>query len=96
MADIKTPTAKDPVVKAAHAGLCPACGGGWRAGTFITRKNGQWIHRLCARGDRKLPKWARQDTPEARAYLAALARGDTFLSRRRSAWRGARQNGGER
>lgn len=83
----KTTTNQAPVVRAKHPGTCPACKGGWRAGTLITLRGDTWIHRLCANGDRSAPKWTREDTPEARAYRLAAARGDRFLPRRRAAWR---------
>ncbi|GAB3847247.1 hypothetical protein GCM10027610_066770 [Dactylosporangium cerinum] len=46
-----------------------------------------WVHNRCADGNRAAPKWTLEDTPEARAYRAAAARGDQFLSRRRASWR---------
>jgi hypothetical protein len=77
-----------PVIRAGRAGLCHVCSGGWRPGTYITRRDERWIHLACRSGARAAPKWTRDDSPEARAYRAAAERGAAFLSRRRRAWHG--------
>ncbi|WP_432976625.1 hypothetical protein [Dactylosporangium sp. CA-233914] len=79
-------TNRAAVIRAKQPGNCPSCRGGWRIGTLITMRADVWIHNRCADGERPAPKWTREDTPEARAYRAAAARGDRFLSRRRASW----------
>lgn len=83
---VKPKPTRMPVIRAKQPGPCPSCKGGWRTGTLITLLNEQWVHNKCATGERALPKWTRHDTLEARAYKAALARGETGLSRQKKAW----------